>query len=237
MIRSEDRFIRSRMVLGEENMAKLAISSVAVFGLGGVGGPAAEALARSGVGKLYLIDGDTVALSNINRQIIAFESTVGRYKTQVMMERIKDIDPAIEVVTFERFLRAGEEDVFPFDSFDYVIDAIDTVSAKVWLAEKTFSMNIPIISSMGMGNRIDPTAIRLTDVFLTSGCPLARTMRRELKLRGVSELKVVFSDEIPAKVAQGERVPGSVSFVPPVAGYILAGEAVRCLIGQGKRKK
>ena len=234
MVNDEERYSWTRMVLGDKAMDILRDSSVAVFGLGGVGGPAAEALARAGVGHIHLIDGDTVDRSNINRQIIAFESTVGKYKTLVMKERIGDIDPKTEVITYEKFFTEQNAKGFRFGDFDHIIDAIDSVTDKIFLIETAYRKGIPIISSMGMGNKTDPAAIQVADIFSTSGCPLARVMRRAMKAKGIPELKVVFSGEKPIKPAEGHRFPGSVSFVPPVAGYILAGEVIKYLTVSGK---
>ncbi len=227
----DNRYERSLMVLGIDAMAKIRNSSVAVFGLGGVGGPAAEALARAGVGHLHLIDGDKVSLSNINRQIIAFESTVGIFKTLVMKDRIRDIDPYTAVTTYEEFLTPRNFDFISLDGISYIIDAIDSVSAKICLAELAYQKKIPLISSMGMGNKTDPAAIEVADIFSTKVCPLARIIRKELRARDIPSLKVVFSAEEPRKTPSGKRIPGSVSFVPPVAGYILAGEVIRHIAG------
>lgn len=226
------------MLLGEAAIKKLFSAKVAVFGVGGVGGFAAQALARSGVGKIELIDSDTVALSNINRQIVAFHSTLGKYKTEVMKAMIEDINPLAEVTERRVFFLPETADSFNFSDYDYVIDAVDTVTAKILLAEKCTEANVPLISSMGAGNKIDPTAFEVTDIYKTSVCPLAKVMRRELKKRGIKKLKVVYSKEPamtpktpPNEDSGGSRrsMPGSVSFVPSVAGLIIAGEVIKDL--------
>lgn len=222
-----DRFSRLRPILGEENLKMLQKSRVAIFGIGGVGGYAAEALARSGIGALDLIDKDVVDVTNINRQIIASRSTIGRKKTEVMKERILDLDPDIRVQTHNCFFLADTE--FNFSPYDYIVDAIDTVTAKIELAVRAKQAGVPIISSMGTGNKLDPTRFEVARIDKTSVCPLAKVMRRELKKRGICDLKVVYSREEP--VRQLERgVPASVSFVPPTAGLILAGEVIKDLI-------
>ncbi|MCQ4637758.1 tRNA threonylcarbamoyladenosine dehydratase [Anaerovorax odorimutans] len=222
-----DRFTRTKLILGEEGIAKLRSSRVAVFGIGGVGGYAVEALVRAGIGAIDLIDKDVVDVTNINRQIIATMSTVGRDKVEVMKERISDIAPDIRVNAHKRFFLPETE--FDFSGFDYVVDAIDTVTAKLDLIVRARAAGVPVISSMGTGNKLDPTRFEVTTIDKTSVCPLAKVMRRELRRRGISDLKVVYSREEPAK--QAERgVPASVSFVPPAAGLILAGEVVKDLI-------
>ena len=213
----------------------MASARVAVFGVGGVGGYAAEALARSGVGTLDLIDSDTVALSNLNRQIIATHSTVGMFKVDAAAARIKDINPDAVVHTYKVFYTPETEDMFDFADYDYIIDAIDTVTGKIALVMNAQASGVPIISSMGAGNKLDPTAFEVADIYKTSVCPLARVMRRELKKRGVKRLKVVYSKEEPLVPAasdeslpEGKRqIPGSVAFVPSVAGLIIAGEVVK----------
>lgn len=234
-----EEFSRTQMLLGEAGIKKLSTAKVAVFGVGGVGGFAAQALARSGVGKIELIDNDTVALSNINRQIVAFHSTLGKYKTEVMKAMIEDINPLAEVTERRVFFLPETADRFSFSDYDYVIDAVDTVTAKILLAEKCAEANVPLISSMGAGNKLDPTAFEVADIYKTSVCPLAKVMRRELKKRGIKELKVVYSKEpaltpkTPTKESTDSvrrSTPGSVSFVPSVAGLIIAGEVVKDLI-------
>ena len=230
------------MLLGAEGMEKLKNARVAVFGVGGVGGYAAEALARSGVGAIDLIDHDTVSLSNINRQIIALRSTVGRDKVDVMRERILDINPACRVTVYNTFYTSENADRFDLSLYDYIIDAVDTVAAKLELAERANETHTPVISSMGAGNKLDPTRFEVADIYSTSVCPLARVMRRELKKRGIKKLKVVYSKEealtpltdedsiLETKGAQGRPALGSVAFVPSVAGLILAGEVIKDLV-------
>ena len=229
------QFSRTAFLLGEEGIEKLKKSRVAVFGIGGVGGYVAEALARSGVGALDLIDKDVVSVSNINRQIIALHSTVGRKKTEVMAERIKDINPEIQVTVRDVFYLPETAAEFDFSKYDYVVDAIDTVSGKIALVEQAYRANTPVISSMGAGNKLDPTAFEVEDISKTSVCPLARVMRRELKKRGIEHLKVVYSKEEPktskcVDEESGKPIPGSVAFVPSVVGLILAGEVIKDLI-------
>lgn len=229
---SESRFERTEMLLGQAAIEKLRGSHVAVFGLGGVGGACVEALARAGVGHLTLIDPDTVSVSNINRQLFALDSTVGRLKTDVAKERIFDINKDARVSTHPAFYMPDTEGIW--DDFDYVVDAIDTVTAKIDLAVRAQEKNIPIISAMGAGNKLCPEKFEVADIYKTSICPLCRVMRRELSKRGVGGLKVVYSKEQPIKPeqkAEGARTPGSVSFVPPVVGYILAAEVIKDILG------
>lgn len=230
-------FKRTELLLGESAVKKLSGCCVAVFGIGGVGGYTAEALARSGVGKLDLIDNDTISESNINRQIIALHSTVGRYKVDVMKERILDINPDAEVRAYNTFFMPETEGEFDFAEYDYVVDAIDTVTGKIALAVKADKAGTPIISSMGAGNKLDPSAFEVADIYKTSVCPLARVMRRELKQRGIKKLKVVYSKEAPLSPASDDeneqhrkQTPGSTAFVPSVAGLIIAGEVIKDLI-------
>lgn len=230
-------FLRTELLLGREAMQKLAVSRVAVFGIGGVGGHAAEALARSGIGALDLIDNDTVSASNLNRQIVALRSTVGRYKVDVMQERIQDINPEAKVRALRLFYLPETAEELDLGKYDYIVDAVDTVTAKLELAVRAKAAGVPLISCMGAGNKLDATAFTVTDISKTSVCPLARVMRRELKKRGITSLKVVYSTE-PARTPPscGEAgdvrpVPGSVAFVPSVAGLIAAGEVVRDLAG------
>ncbi|HBL40517.1 MAG TPA: tRNA threonylcarbamoyladenosine dehydratase [Ruminococcaceae bacterium] len=232
----EEAFIRSAMLMGEEKIEKLKKSRVLLFGVGGVGSFAAEALARSGIGCVGLCDNDTVSVSNLNRQLVATHSTVGQAKTHVAAERMRDINPSMTVIEYPFFFDADTAEKIPFAAYDYIIDAIDTVSAKLLLIEKANAFSIPIISCMGTGNKLDPTALCVTDIGKTSGCPLAKVMRCELRKRGITSLKVVFSAEPPQKPLfqpTGEDVrratPGSVPFVPPVAGMIAAGEAIKHL--------
>lgn len=238
----QEEFSRTQMLLGENALKKLAGSKIAVFGVGGVGGFAAQALARSGIGKIELVDSDTVALSNINRQIVAFHSTVGMYKTEVMKKMIEDINPLAEVTEKRIFFLPETADSFDFSSYDYVIDAVDTVTAKIHLVETCNAVGVPIISSMGAGNKLDPTAFEVTDIYKTSVCPLAKAMRRELKKRGIRKLKVVYSKEPPLTPgsqpsadnggSSRRQTPGSISFVPSVAGLIIAGEVIKDLISE-----
>ncbi|MDE6732987.1 MAG: tRNA threonylcarbamoyladenosine dehydratase [Oscillospiraceae bacterium] len=227
-----EEFSRTERLLGAAAMERLAKCRVAVFGIGGVGGHAAEALVRSGVGTLDIVDGDEVARSNINRQIIALQSTVGMPKTEAAATRFLDINPSLKLKKFQ--LRLSEETVgeFDFAAYDYVVDAIDDVRAKVLLAVKCKESQTQLISSMGAGNKLDPTGFKVADIFETSVCPLARVMRRELKQRGIERLKVVYSTELPhAPTTEGERVvPASCAFVPSVAGLIIAGTVVNDLI-------
>ena len=247
-----DQFSRTEMLIGKEAVKKLALSSVAVFGIGGVGASAAEALARSGVGRITLCDDDSVCLTNINRQLIATHKTVGRDKIEVMAERIREINPGAEVKLINSFYsreNAGDTDL---TDYDYILDAVDTVSAKLLLVEKARDGNVAIISCMGTGNKLDPTRLEVTDIHKTSICPLAKVMRKELKARGITKLKVVYSQEPPIRPIEEDhnnckfncicppdsarhcekrrQVPGSVAFVPPVAGMIMAAEVVKALI-------
>ena len=246
------QFSRTELLFGKEAMDKLAGSKVAVFGIGGVGGYVCEALVRSGVGAFDLIDDDKVCLTNLNRQIIATRSTVGKYKTDVMRDRMLDINPNVEVEVHKCFFLPGNADDFPWDSYDYVVDAVDTVTAKIALVMKCKEKNIPIISSMGAGNKLDGSQFKVADIYKTKVCPLAKVMRRELKKRGVKKLKVVYSEEIPTrpiedmaiscrnncicppgaehKCTERRDIPGSVAFVPSVAGLIIAGEVAKDLI-------
>lgn len=230
-------FSRTEMLLGEKALERLRAARVAVFGVGGVGGYVVEALARSGVGALDLIDNDTVAESNLNRQIIALRSTIGQYKTDVAKRRIEDINPACKVQVYHTFFLPETADSFDFSQYDYIVDAIDTVSGKLALAQKAQDAGVPMISAMGAGNKLDPTAFEVADIFSTSVCPLARVMRTECRKRGIRKLKVVYSKELPAvplKAAEdgGPRraTPGSVAFVPSVAGLIIAGEVIKDLV-------
>ena len=237
-------FSRTELLLGDEGMEKLKNARVAVFGVGGVGGYAVEALARSGVGALDLIDDDVVAPSTLNRQIIALQSTVGKPKVEVAAARIADINPDCTVRTYRTFYTPDTAGRFDFSLYDYVIDAIDTVTGKIALVMQAQAAGTPIISSMGAGNKLDPSAFEVADIYKTSVCPLARVMRRELKKRGVKRLKVVYSRE-EALTPEGEieqdavhkkrATPGSVAFVPAVAGLILAGEVVKDIVNNPKK--
>ncbi len=229
------RFSRTALLVGEEGVQKLKKAHVAVFGVGGVGGYVVEALARSGVGALTLIDPDVVSESNINRQIIALSSTVGEYKTHAAAARIRDINPACRVETHEIFY-LPETTELDFSAFDYVVDAVDTVSAKLAIIQRAKAANVPVIAAMGAGNKLDPTRFEVADIARTSVCPLARVMRRELKARGIDHVKVVYSKEepLPSKLTDektGKAVPGSIAFVPSVVGLILAAEVIKDLLG------
>ncbi len=236
----KEEFSRTARVLGMSAVERLAGARVAVFGIGGVGGYVCEALARAGVGAIDLFDSDTVSLSNLNRQIIALHSTVGRLKTEVMRERILDINPDCKVTVHNVFYLPENADGYPLNGYDCIADAIDTVSAKLELIERATKQSIPIISSMGTGNKCDPTGLTVTDLSKTSGCPLARVMRRELKARGITHLRVIFSNEAPIappadapdllQDANKRVPPGSLPTVPPVAGILMASEIIRDLI-------
>ncbi len=237
----QSHFIRTELLYGEENMKKFASSRVAVFGIGGVGGYVVEALARSGIGALDLIDSDRVCPSNINRQIIASTDTVGMYKVDAAMERIKAINPDCLVRTFRTFYLPETQDLFDFRVYDYVVDAIDTVTGKLAIIENAKKAGVPVISSMGAGNKICPSAFTVADIYETSVCPLAKVMRRELRKRGIDSLKVVYSKEPPLSPLTSPSedmktpgtakrpVPGSTAFVPSVAGLIIAGEVINDL--------
>ena len=245
------QFSRTELLLGKEAMDKLANSRVAVFGIGGVGGYVCEALVRTGVGAFDLIDDDKVCLTNLNRQIIATRKTVGQYKVDVMKERMLEINPKVDVRVHKCFFLPENAEEFPFEEYDYIVDAVDTVTAKISLVMKAQEMNIPIISSMGAGNKLDASKFQVADIYKTKVCPLAKVMRRELKKRGVKKLKVVYSEEQPTrpiedmsvscrthcicppgakhKCTERRDIPGSVSFVPSVVGLIIAGEVVKDL--------
>ena len=247
----QDQFSRTRLLFGPEGMEKLKNSHVAVFGIGGVGGYAVEALARSGIGALDLIDDDKVCLTNVNRQLYATRSTVGRYKVEVAEERIRDINPDCRVRAWKTFYMPDTQDQFDFTEYDYIVDAIDTVKGKLTLVEAAKAAGTPIISCMGAGNKTDPTAFRVADIYKTSVCPLARVMRTECRKRRIRHLKVVYSTEIPVRPLEDPAIscrnhcicppdtrkctvrwdiPGSTAFVPSVAGLILAGEVVKDLL-------
>lgn len=223
------------MLIGKESLATLRNSRVAVFGAGGVGGYTIEALARAGVGAIDIIDNDSVSISNLNRQIIALHSTVGMLKTEAAEKRIKDINPECKVTVFNTFVLPENIDELDFSVYDYVVDAIDTVSGKIAIIEKAKRESIPVISSMGTGNKLDPTKFQIADISKTSVCPLARVMRYEMKKRGIKKLKVLFSTEEPIKPdsekdERGKVPPGSISFVPSVAGLIIGGEVIKDII-------
>ena len=247
-----DQFARTQLLLGKEGIDRLRASRVAVFGLGGVGGYVCEALVRSGIGAFDLIDDDKVCLTNLNRQIIATRKTIGRQKTDVMKERILEINPDADVRVHQCFFLPENSDRFPFTEYDYIVDAVDTVTAKIELIMKAEEFHVPIISCMGAGNKLDPTLFRVADIYKTNVCPLAKVMRRELKKRGIRKLKVVYSEEQPVrpkedmsvscrthcvcppgtqrKCTQRRDIPGSTAFVPSVAGLIIAGEVVKDLV-------
>ena len=248
------QFSRTELLLGKEAMERLSNARVAVFGIGGVGGYVCEALVRSGIGTFDLIDDDKVCLTNLNRQIIATRKTVGKYKTEVMKERILDINPKAVVNIHNCFFLPENADEFPFEKYDYVVDAVDTVTAKIAIIMKAKEKNVPVISSMGAGNKLDASMFRVADIYKTKVCPLAKVMRRELKKRGVKKLKVVYSEELPTrpledmsiscrnhcicppgaqhKCTERRDIPGSVAFVPSVAGLIIAGEVIKDLSRQ-----
>ena len=253
-----NQFSRTQLLYGAEAMEKLASSRVAVFGIGGVGGYVVEALARSGVGTLDLIDDDKVCLTNINRQILATRKTVGRYKVDVAEERVHEINPQCMVNTYKTFFLPDTQDQFDFREYDYVVDAIDTVTGKLAIVEKAKEAGVPVISSMGAGNKLDASQFEVADIYKTSICPLAKVMRRECRKRGIKSLKVVYSKEEPVtpledmsiscrqhcicppgtarKCTERRDIPGSTAFVPSVVGLIIAGEVINDLTGI-KRKK
>lgn len=232
----ETSFIRSEMLLGENSLNKLKNSKVIVFGAGGVGSYVIEALARGGIGQITVVDNDVVARSNINRQLIATESTIGEEKVEAARKRILDINPNCIVTALQEFVTKDNTANFHLNEYDYIVDAIDTVSAKIALAEEAYNKGIPMISSMGTGNKLDPTKFEVSDIYKTSVCPLARVMRYELRKRGVKKLKVVYSKEEPLKPNSTDAspsikpTPGSLSFVPGTAGLIIAGEVIKDLI-------
>ena len=235
-----EQFERTELLLGKEKLERLAKARVAIFGVGGVGGYVVEALVRSGVGALDLIDNDTVSLSNLNRQIIATRNTIGRLKTEVCKERVLSINPECKVITHNCFYLPETKEQFDFTQYDYVVDAIDTVTGKISLVMQAEESHTPIISSKGAGNKLNPSEFQVADIYHTSVCPLARVMRQELKKRGIKKLKVVYSQEKPIKPMKkeggdntGEKpVPGSISFVPSVAGLIVASEVIKDLIAE-----
>ena len=241
-----EQFSRTQLLIGETGMERLRNARVAIFGIGGVGGYVCEALVRSGIGAFDLVDNDTVSFSNLNRQIIATHDTLGRYKTDVMRERMLSINPEVSVRVHPCFFLPENADDFPFEEYDYVVDAVDTVTAKIELILRAQAAGVPVISAMGAGNKLDPGRMKVADIYETKICPLARVMRRELKKRGVEHLKVVYSEEEPVKAnaagdpdgketAQADAapakrsVPGSTAFVPAVCGLLMAGEIVKDL--------
>ena len=233
----DERFSRTAILLGEAGMARLAGARVAVFGVGGVGGHCVLALARAGVGAIDVFDDDVVSATNINRQAVAMTSTLGRPKVDVIREQVLDINPQAQVRCHRMFYTPENADTVALSAYDYIVDAIDTVKAKTELIVRAHAAGVPIVSAMGAGNKLDPTRFELADIYETSVCPLCRTMRAQLKKRGVPQHRVVYSREEPlhavADAAQGRHAPGSVSFVPPVAGLILAGEVIRNLANEG----
>ncbi|MBQ7002605.1 MAG: tRNA threonylcarbamoyladenosine dehydratase [Oscillospiraceae bacterium] len=247
-----DQFSRTALFFGEKGMQKLASARVAVFGIGGVGGHTAEALVRSGIGALDIIDNDTVSITNVNRQLFATLETVGRYKTEVACERLAQLNPACRITPHTLFYLPETADEIDLSRYDYIVDAIDTISGKIMLAERAAACGVPLISSMGAGNKLDPTAFRVADIYQTSVCPLAKVMRHELKKRGIRKLKVVYSEELPISPdpetlsrlmaeenPDGEvkkRIPASNAFVPSVVGLIIAGEVIKDLTGIRERK-
>ena len=238
-----DQYSRTRLLLGEDGIQRLRNARVILFGLGGVGGYTAEALARSGIGHMDLVDDDTVSLTNLNRQMLALHSTVGQYKVDVAAQRIHDIDPSIEVRTYKTFFLPETENLFDFSQYNYVIDAIDTVTGKLALIAKAKKAGVPVISCMGTGNKLDPTAFRVADISKTSGCALSRIMRKECAKRGIKGVKVVYSEELPLTPCEDpgdpmepqregssrRSTPGSTAFVPGTAGLIMAGEVIKDL--------
>ena len=234
-----NQFSRTEMLIGEEGIEKLNNSKIAIFGIGGVGSYVAEALARSGVGNFILVDNDKVTITNINRQIIATTKTIGQYKVDLMKQRILDINPEAEVETYKTFYMPDCKENILDNSIDYIVDAIDTVTAKIYLIEEAQRLNIPIISSMGTGNKLDPSKFEITDIYKTSVCPLAKVMRKELKQRNIKKLNVLYSKEEPVKIKRNseeettkKQVPGSIAFSPSVAGLIIASKVVKDLINE-----
>lgn len=229
----DNQYCRTEYLIGKDAVEKLKNSKVAVFGIGGVGSYVVEALARAGVGNFILVDKDTVSVSNINRQLIATHDTVGKYKVDVAKERILSINPNANVQTFAEFFMPGNSTILD-NSIDYIVDTIDTVTAKIELVMQAKKLNIPIISSMGTGNKLDPSRFEITDIYKTSVCPLAKVMRKELKARNIDKLKVIYSKEEPIKTniigENGKAIPGSISFVPSVAGLMIAGEVIKDLV-------
>ena len=223
---ADDRFSRTKNLIGAEAVEGLRNASVAILGIGGVGGFVTEALARSGIGHFLLVDSDTVDITNINRQIVALDSTVGKSKVQVMKSRILDINPDADVEIRECFYLPENADEFDFSKYDYIVDAVDTVTAKINIISKAKECGVPVISAMGAGNKLDPTAFKVADISKTKVCPLAKVMRYELKKRGIKDVKVVYSEENPVLKLQ---IPASISFVPSVAGLIMAGEVIKDL--------
>ncbi len=242
-----NQFSRTELLLGTEAVEGLGNKRVAIFGIGGVGGYVCEALVRSGVGHFDLVDNDTVSLTNINRQIIATHSTVGRQKVEVMKERMLDINPDADITVHQCFFLPENADEFDFNSYDYVVDAVDTVTAKIEIIMRCKELGVPVISAMGAGNKLDPSRFRVADIYKTTMCPLAKVMRKEMKKRGVKDLKVVFSDEMPVSPIETQDVeplnpgkratPGSIAFAPSAAGLVLASEVLKDLTNGFSRDK
>ena len=242
-----NQFSRTELLLGKEAMEGLENKRVAIFGIGGVGGYVCEALVRSGVGHFDLVDNDTVSLTNINRQIIATHSTVGRQKVEVMKERMLDINPNADINIHQCFFLPENANEFPFETYDYVVDAVDTVTAKIEIIMRCKELGVPVISAMGAGNKLDPSRFRVADIYKTTMCPLAKVMRKEMKKRGIRDLKVVFSDEMPVSPIEtqdmeplnpGKRAtPGSIAFSPSAAGLVLASEVLKDLTNGFSRDK
>ena len=233
----ENQFTRTELMLGSDNMNKLKNSSVLIFGVGGVGGFVCEALARMGIGSLTIVDNDTISITNINRQIIALHSTIGKYKVDVMEERIKDINPSCNVTKYKCFYLPENKDDIDFSNIDYVVDAVDTVSAKILIISRAKELNIPVISSMGTGNKLNPQGFIISDINQTSVCPLARTLRYELKKRNIKGVKVVYSKEEPVELKEikineinNKQIPASNSFVPSSCGLLIASEVIKDLL-------
>lgn len=235
-----NQFSRTELLIGKEGIEKLKKTHIAIFGLGGVGGHALDALIRSGVGNVDIIDNDTVSVTNLNRQLLATTKTIGKYKVDVAEERIREINPEVNIVKYNTFFTPETADGFDFSKYDYIIDAIDTVVGKLSLIEKAKEYNVPIICSMGAGNKMDPTKFEVADISKTSVCPLAKVIRQELKKRRIKKVKVVYSKELPIKPAKSEeetvkhQLPGSISFVPSVVGLIIAGEVIKDIIGYNR---
>lgn len=235
----QNQFSRTELLIGKEGVEKLQNSKVAIFGIGGVGSFVVEGLARAGIEHFILIDNDTVSLTNLNRQLIATHQTIGKPKVEVARERILEINPNAEVEIFQEFFMPNSDGILD-NTIDYIVDAVDTVTAKIELVVRANNLNIPIISCMGTGNKLDPTRFEITDIYKTSVCPLAKVMRKELKARGITKLKVLYSKEEPIKQGKAEecetkgnsntKIPGSISFVPSVAGLIIAGEVIKDMI-------
>lgn len=240
----QNAYSRMELLIGEEGVTKLGKARIAVFGLGGVGSYVTEALARCGVGSLTLVDHDKISVTNINRQLLALRSTVGQSKVQVAKERIRDIDDEIIVHTYEVFYNEDTEGMFDFHAYDYIVDAIDTVTSKLLLISRAKECHVPVISCMGTGNKLDPSKFEITDISRTSVCPLAKVMRTELRKRGIRKVKVLYSKEKPVSVSKSEEsrgtsgrpVPGSISFVPSAAGLMIAGEVIKDLLEEKKEK-